>query len=311
MTAAWPLFGHDAQEVLFLDAVSQDKLHHAWLFEGPSGIGKSRLAERAGAYLLGARGPGGSGLDAPTDDPVMRSLLAGSHPDFKILRRELNDKGKLAQDISVDQVRDLSGFFSLKPALGGWRVAIVDAVDDLNRNGANALLKTLEEPPHRAILFLINHGLRPVLPTIRSRCRTLRLKALNAGDMERALKVAGAPFEPAEQAHGRPGLAIRFATPLAIAARRAARDLIRTLPKPGDAAAAAALRHASADETAMEAFQMEALSWLEHRAASDPQVSATWLATARTIGQAEALNMDTVQTAARLIALLTSASAPR
>ncbi len=311
MTAAWPLIGHHGQEQLFLEAAAHDKLHHAWMIEGPSGIGKSRFAERAGAFLLGARGPDDAKMDAPADDPVMRSLLAGSHPDFKVLRRELNDKGKLAQDISVEQVRDVSGFFSLKPALGGWRIAIIDAVDDLNRNGANALLKTLEEPPDRAMLFLVNHGSRPVLPTIRSRCRTLRFKQLTAGDMERALNAAGAACDPAALGHGRPGLAIRLATPAAMAAQRAARDLIKSFPKPTDAAAAAALRHASADETAMEAFQIEALGWLETRAASNPSVSAAWLETARTIGQAEALNMDSVQTAARLIALLTAVGAPR
>ncbi len=311
MTAAWPLFGHDAAETAFLDAASDGKLHHAWLLQGPSGIGKSRFAHRAGAYLLGALSEDEKGLGAPTDDPVMRSLLSGSHPDFMVIRREVNDKGKLAQDISVEQVRDLSAFFSLKPALGGWRVAIVDSIDDLNRNGANALLKTLEEPPDRAILFLINHGAQPVLPTIRSRCRLLRFGVLSAVDMDMALKVAGAVFEPAELAHGRPGLAIRLSAPSAIAAKRAARDLIRTLPKTTDAATTAALRHASADEAAIEAFQMEALGWLETRAVAEPRVSANWLATVRALGQAEALNMDHAQTAARLIALLTAAGSAR
>ena len=190
MTSAWPLYGHDAAEASFLASATTGKLHHGWLIEGPSGIGKATMAKRLAAYMLGARGPETSPLDADPSDPVARTCLAGGHPDLRVVHRELNDKGKLRQDITVDQIRELTHFFSLKPAQGGWRVGIIDSLDELNRNGANALLKTLEEPPGHSILFLVNHGTTPILPTIRSRCRVLRVSALSDEDTKRALETA-------------------------------------------------------------------------------------------------------------------------
>ena len=234
MSIAWPLYGHDTAEASFLASATTGKLHHGWLIEGPSGIGKATMANRLAAYMLGARGREAAPLDADSSDPVARTCLTGAHPDLRVVHRELNDKGKLRQDISVDQVRELIQFFSLKPAQGGWRVGIIDSLDELNRNGANALLKTLEEPPEHSILFLVNHGTTPILPTIRSRCRVLRVSALGDEDTKRALETATAPAEAASLSKGRPGLGVQLSTPAGLAASHAAKVLLRSLPRPND-----------------------------------------------------------------------------
>jgi DNA polymerase III subunit delta' len=308
MTLAWHLYGHEAAEASFLASATTGKLHHGWLIEGPSGIGKATLANRLAAYMLGARGPGASPLDADSSDPVARTCLAGAHPDLRVVRRELNDKGKLRQDISVDQIRELTHFFSLKPAQGGWRVGIIDSLDELNRNGTNALLKTLEEPPGHSILFLVNHGTTPILPTVRSRCRVLRVSALNSEETRLALEAVNAPAEAVSLAKGRPGMGVRLSTPSGLAASHAAKVLLRSLPRPNDGLVTDALQTASADDTAMEAFQEEILSWLAHRAEQELSAAKTWLEVSRLAGEARALKMDPAQTAAKLIAGLYSAA---
>ncbi|MEH6410711.1 MAG: DNA polymerase III subunit delta' [Hyphomonas sp.] len=306
MSVALPLLGHRAAEQAFLAAHSSGKLHHAWLIEGPTGIGKSRFACRLAAFILGARGPGDAPLDAPEDDPVMQKFLAGGHPDRRIVQIELNDKGKPRQDITIDQVRGLNHFFTLKPGMGGWRVGIIDSLDELNRNASNALLKTLEEPPASSIMFLVNHGSKPILPTIRSRCRTLRLNPLSTDDTAQVLNLADAPKEAMALARGRPGLGIRLSTPSGLQASNAARALLRSMPKPNDALLTAAVQAANADSTALQAFGEEVLNWLADRAGENPAAADAWLQTSRLLGQSEALNLEASQTAAKVIAGLYS-----
>jgi DNA polymerase-3 subunit delta' len=310
MATGWPLYGHEAAERRFLDAHAQTRLHHAWLIEGPEGIGKSRFAQRLGAFLLGARGPSASPLDADEADPVWRACSSGSHPDLRLIHRELNDKGKLAQDISVDQIRALTEFFTMKPALGGWRIGIIDAIDETNKSGANALLKTLEEPPPKCVLFLINHGRDPILPTIRSRCRVLRLSILSDEDCNKALEAAGAPSQAARTAKGRPGKGIRLSSAPALAAVEAARALLRSAPNFSDKLAVAALSAAAADTAAMEAFRSELLDWLAERAETNPAAAKIWLKQARLAGDAEQLNMDAAQVASKLVAGLYELAQP-
>ncbi|MFN7055481.1 DNA polymerase III subunit delta' [Hyphomonas sp.] len=302
MTPVLPLYGHDRAEAAFLAALSSGRMHHAWLVEGPSGIGKARFALRLAAYLLGARGPASAPLDAPADDTVMRRVLAGSHPDLSLKKREPNDKGKLAQDITVEQARELTQFFTLKPAMGGWRIGIVDAMDEANRNAANALLKTLEEPPPQCLLILLNHGTQPLLPTIRSRCRTLRLSPLNEADSARAMEAAGIPADAAMLARGRPGLALRLSAPAALSAASAARAFVKALPRADDRTVTAALSAASAGPDAQEAFRTVVLDWVAVRAAQDMRAAGVWLRLARLCGEAETLNMDAAQVSAKLIA---------
>ena len=308
MTVALPLIGHKDAERTFEAAAASGRMHHAWMIEGPSGIGKAQFALRCAAWLLGARGPADAPFDAPTDDPVMSRCLSGGHPDLRMLTRELNDKGKLKQDISIEQIRTFNEFFTYRPALGGWRVGIVDSLDELNRNSANAILKTLEEPPKAAIMFLVNHGSRPVLPTIRSRCRTLRLHTLNKEEMAEVLKLQDYEEDVSAIRHGRPGLAVERASETCRFATNAARTLMTSMPRPNDALVTRAIQAAGTDQTAFAAFRDEVLSRLAEEATEAPQKSRVWLNTVKLAGEVDELNMDPEQAAAKLISGLLSAS---
>ena len=162
-----------AAEAAFLDAFDRGRLHHAWLLCGVEGSGKATFAYRAARRLLGAAPDPSRGLlGTSPDDAVARLVTAQSHPDLLVLERTV-EGGKTKKSISVDQARELPEFFSKSPSQARYRVAIIDAADDLNLNAANALLKVLEEPPERGVLFLITHAPGRLLPTIRSRCRRL------------------------------------------------------------------------------------------------------------------------------------------
>jgi DNA polymerase-3 subunit delta' len=162
-----------AAEAAFVDAFDKGRLHHAWLLCGVEGSGKATFAWRAARRLLGAAPDPSRGLlGTRPDDPVARLVTAQSHPDLLVLERAV-EGGKTRKSISVDQARELPEFFSKSPSQARYRVAIIDAADDLNLNAANALLKVLEEPPERGVLFLVTHAPGRLLATIRSRCRRL------------------------------------------------------------------------------------------------------------------------------------------
>lgn len=162
-----------AAEAAFLDAFDKGRLHHAWLLCGVEGAGKATFAYRAARRLLGAAPDRTRGLlGTRPDDPVAQLVTARSHPDLLVLERAV-EGGKTKKSISVDQARDLPEFFSKSPSQARYRVAIIDAADDLNLNAANALLKVLEEPPERGVLLLVTHAPGRLLATIRSRCRRL------------------------------------------------------------------------------------------------------------------------------------------
>lgn len=301
---AWPLEGHKSAEALFTSALNSGRLHHGWLIEGPSGIGKARLAKRIAARLLGAKTRPDS-LDASKDDPIVQKVLAGSHPDLEWLQRENNDQGKLKQDISVDQIRHMNGFFSLKAALGGWRVGIVDSLDELNRSGGNALLKTLEEPPDNCLLVLISHGTKPLLPTIRSRCRTLRLAPLSETDTQTVIsREADEGIDVSiakEMARGRPGHGIMLATPSGLHAAHAARAFLKALPRASDAVLADFLAKASQDGDAFDAASDEVLAWLQAKSEKNPKAASVWLSISRILADATVLNMDRAQTLSKIV----------
>lgn len=174
-----PVFGHSDPISRFLNASKSDRFHHAWLFEGPRGIGKASAAMNLAAHLLGARGRFDGDVFQLERGKVVDHLNAGSHPDFRIISKAGPEGTKPRQDIPVSEMRDLLHFFSLKPAMGGYRVAVIDAVDELNPSGANALLKTLEEPPPNCAIILVYHGKSGLLPTIRSRCQKLVFSRLS------------------------------------------------------------------------------------------------------------------------------------
>jgi DNA polymerase-3 subunit delta' len=187
----WPLpranarlVGHEAAERALLDSFISGKLPHAWLISGPRGIGKATLAYRFARFLLAGDHGGGlfgapSSLDVDLEGPPARRILAGGHADMRGIEIGYNERtGRRRTEIIVEDVRDLGAFMRLTPAEGGWRVAVIDAADEMNRSAMNAVLKLLEEPPPRAVLLLVAHAPGGLLPTIRSRCRRLALKAL-------------------------------------------------------------------------------------------------------------------------------------
>lgn len=174
------MIGHQDAEAAFLEGWQGGRLHHAWLLAGPQGMGKGAFAARVARFLV-THGSGGDsqaiGLDDPGDSAAGRLVEAGNHPEILHLTRQLKDKSKdLARNITIDQVRTMIRRLHLSLSLGDWRVIIVDAIDDLETDAANALLKTLEEPPAKTLFLLVSHSPGRLLPTIRSRCRTLRFQ---------------------------------------------------------------------------------------------------------------------------------------
>lgn len=174
------LIGQGRAEAALLDAYRSGRIHHAWILGGPKGIGKATLAFRFARFVLAHPDPKAAAvaaagdLSVPADHPVFRRVAAGAHSDLLHMRRPWDDKAKrFKTELPVDVVRETVSFFGSTAGEGGWRIAIVDAADDMNTNAANALLKILEEPPPRSLFLVVSHSPGRLLPTIRSRCRRL------------------------------------------------------------------------------------------------------------------------------------------
>lgn len=198
------LVGHEHAEQLFLDAFNAEKVHHAWMITGPKGIGKATLAYKMARFLLNNppvddQGPGLFGdvlekvalssLETDQDSQANHLINAGSNPDLMVIERTEDPKtGKMRNNILVDDVRKVNSFFHKTASDGGWRVAIVDTADEMNRNAANAILKILEEPPKNSILIILAHAPGRLLPTIKSRCRMLPLKPLTSQTVKEILQ---------------------------------------------------------------------------------------------------------------------------
>ncbi|GLQ33970.1 DNA polymerase III subunit delta' [Amylibacter marinus] len=192
------LFGQDAAQSDFLSAYNSDRLHHAWMITGPNGVGKATLAWRIARFVLSQPEPNPmfpaqpvSSLDTPDDHPIAKRIDALGEPSLYLTRRPWDEKAKrLKAHITVEEIRKLKSFFTLSAADGGWRVAIVDAAEEMNTAAANALLKLLEEPPEKTLILLICHQPARLLPTIRSRCRILKCAPLAPKDIAAALTQA-------------------------------------------------------------------------------------------------------------------------
>jgi DNA polymerase-3 subunit delta' len=219
-----PVFGNIAAQSAFEAAMRGGSLHHAWLLTGPQGVGKATFARAAAMRMLadgvepGARS---SGFDVPVGSTTRSLIEAGSHPDFRVLARLPKDPDKpeqdLARSITIAQVRTLQPLFATTPSMSPRRVVLIDAIDDLERGGANALLKNLEEPPAGTIFLLISHAPGRLLPTIRSRCRMLRFEALGDNEVASAIRTLSPEASEDEVAalvrasDGAPGRALRYA----------------------------------------------------------------------------------------------------
>ncbi len=213
------LYGQTVAEQAFIQAFRGGRLHNGWLICGPRGVGKATLAWRIARFLLcqpsGGHGAPDPSLDVAGEHPVIRRVAALSEPRLFLCRRPWDAKTeRLKTAITVDEVRRLKSFFNLSAADGGRRVVIIDTVDEMNNAAANALLKVLEEPPEKCTLLLVSHSPMRLLPTIRSRCRTLQCASLSGADLGLALAAAGfdagtAPGDLAVLAGGSVGEAIR------------------------------------------------------------------------------------------------------
>lgn len=207
------LIGHEAAERDYLGAWSGGRLAHAWLICGPRGIGKATLAYRmarhaltqiaepAAADMFGGPPPP-TNLKMSPEHPIFKRVAAMGHGDFRSVERAWTDskQTKRKTSIAIDDIREIGSFLSMTPSEGAWRTIVIDAADEMNPNSANAVLKVLEEPPKRALLFLVAHNPDRLLPTIRSRCRRLDLKPLSSQQVTILLNRYRPSLKPAEVA---------------------------------------------------------------------------------------------------------------
>ena len=206
----YELIGHKQNEQLILKAWEKDKIPHAILLSGPKGVGKATFAFRVARFLLsngGIEQNSQNGLDfgqqstnetlaVPREDIVSRQVVNNAHPNLLVIQRSENSQTKkIRSEIVIDDLKPLKSFLNLKASDAGWRVVIIDTIDDMNSNSANAILKILEEPPRKVVFMLINNSGGRLLPTIKSRCQLLKFTALSKDDLVFALKSSGANLE--------------------------------------------------------------------------------------------------------------------
>jgi DNA polymerase-3 subunit delta' len=314
------LIGHREQERAFLAAL-RGRMHHAWLLGGPAGIGKATFAYRAARFMLAHRDPprvSGSTLDTDPETPAIRRIASGAHSDLAVLRRIIKTDGKgtsISTNIPVESVRRVIDMFGATAAAGGWRVCIIDSAEDLDRPGANALLKVLEEPPPLSLFLIVSHAPGRLLPTIRSRCRILRFRALSQAEVVAAALQAqqAADKQPgpelariAERAKGSVRRALVLAEPDALALAESVDRRLDRLPDV-DLASVLSLGDEVAGRTSGEAdfaIVMETIQdWLSQRLARQMEASPgtvarlaplaeVWDNLARAAREAEIYNLD-------------------
>ncbi len=250
--AAWPhpresnsLVGHETAEATLASAIGSERLHHAWLISGAQGIGKATFAYRVARFLLSRQTESGGGhtsLATTENSKTDRQIRNLSHPGLFAIRRAWDPQAKkFRQSIAIDDIRSLRHFLQRTPVTL-WRVVIVDSADDLNPNSANALLKSLEEPPARTVFLLISSSPGRLLPTIRSRCRKLGLSPLALGLLREAVlaacKATGRQAPDADQldkllalSKGSPRRALQLLDGGGLALFNAIQTLLESLPR--------------------------------------------------------------------------------
>lgn len=323
------LFGHAQAASMLAGAYRAGKLPHALMLAGPGGIGKATLAFHLAHHLLKYpdRDTAPEALATPEpESPLFRQVASGAHPSVLHLTRPYDDKGKRFRSVlAVDEIRKVGQFLSLTAHDGGYRVVIVDAADDMNTNAANALLKNLEEPPRRTLFVLVVHAPGRLLPTIRSRCQTMRLTPLTPQDLLRALEKAGAglPEEPAARMAlaGRAGGSARAAILLT---QYGGLEIAEALDRLAEAdKPEIADRHRLAEAVAgrgqaipFALFNQRALDLLADRAseaagngnlARASRLSDAWQEALESVSETETYNLDKKQHALAMIERLNSA----
>jgi DNA polymerase-3 subunit delta' len=276
-------FGHAEAERTLLDAYRGGRMPHAWLIGGPPGIGKATLAYRMVRFVLAYPDPtapavrSATSLALPGDHRMAGVVAAQGHPDLLILERRPGDSGALRTVIAVDDVRKLVPFFGSTAWEAGWRVVVVDSADELNPEGANALLKLLEEPPPRALFLIVSDAPGRLFATIRSRCRRLLMRPLAAADVGRAVAAVlgrdpgdAAVLTAATAAEGSVARAIALLGGPLLAVRQRVIELLALLPAT-DPRALHALGESleRADRIVLATFVDVVRDWLSARLAGD------------------------------------------
>jgi DNA polymerase III subunit delta' len=294
------LFGHRDAELALLDGYRSGRMAHAWLIGGAQGIGKATLAYRMARFVLAHRHP-----------PAARLVAAGAHGGLLVLERTPNDKGVMRSVITVDETRETISFFGSTAAVEGWRICIVDTVDELNPNAANALLKILEEPPQRSLFLLVSHAPARLLPTILSRCRKLALRPLATDNaIAAAAHAAGLPpndpalAEAAAAAEGSVARALTLLGGDAVKLQQRTAALLAALPKV-DPRELHALGDAlgGSDRAALAAFIDSIDRWMSERLRIDgahtnanlprlARLAEVWEKINRAARDAEAYNLE-------------------
>lgn len=245
-----PVIGHATARARLASIIAAERLPNAILLSGPRGIGKATLAFALARQVLTASGD-------ETPQRVEEQIAAGSHPNLYLLRRQPKEGRGFYTVIRVDEVREMREDIRMTRGRAGHRVAIVDAIDDCNPSAANALLKTLEEPPAETLFLLISHRPGLLLPTIRSRCLDVPLRPLTDAEVHDVLATqrpdAAAVEHAVTLAEGRPR---RGFEALALGAEGALTALRTWLESPDSGAAAGHL--AIADALIAEAGGAEA-----------------------------------------------------
>lgn len=256
--------GNAAAVETFAQAMRSGRMPAAWLIGGPRGIGKATLAYRVARALLSGRPLAPNDEGAGTRAPALQT-----HPDLLVLRRPYDEKAKrFKQTLPVEEVRKVHGFLGRHAGAGGWRICIVDAADDLNASAANALLKSLEEPPRSAMFLILAHAPARLLPTIRSRCRRLLLRPLDDAELVPWLQAQEENMSDSDAhalarlAEGSPGRALALARAGGLALYRDLGALLEPTPEPAKLYALAdRLSRADAEQDYQTATELLSL-WL-------------------------------------------------
>ena len=322
------LLGHDAAQAEILHAWNSGRFPHAFLIGGPEGIGKATLAYKIARFVLSGPPLAVKSLDVAPDHPAVHQVAALSHPDFLLLRRIAPDEDKkMPTEIPVGEIRKLVKFFGSTAAGGGYRVCIVDALDDLNKSGANALLKILEEPPARSLFLLISHSPGRLLATIRSRCRKLLLRPLSPEEVKHALKniaqqTGDMPLDRIAEAAEASGGSVRHALSLLVGeglgleVRGMTEKLLASLPNP-DGESLHRLGDSLRDRDGFYVFTETVEDWLA-AAATAPgtpparlaRFAETWENVRRAGIETDAFGLDRKPFVFKVFAMLSEATQP-
>lgn len=303
-------------EASLRQTMASGALNHGWIITGGIGAGKATLAYRIARGVLNPSALGdANSFSMAADVKTFKLVAQDAHPDLFVAERLWNEKtSKYQSEITVETIRNLSAFLSRTAALGGARVAIIDAADDLNRNAANALLKVLEEPPRDTLLILLSASPGRLLATIRSRCRRIDLRDVSsfeiAGLIESEGLSSGATAKRiAEHARGRPGYAISLAADGGAKALGLADEFLKA-GRTGKAAKVAAAFTARTPSEEWEFFTSAVTSQLSDAAragaregsiegplsgASASDLLEGWARLTRLIARGDALNLDRSQ----------------